>query len=366
MRIGVVAYEMEGERTGVGRYLEGLLRGVSELGGPHEWLLFFKGEPFDHPLWSDLVRPIFDQRPTAHAVLWEQLRLPRLLRRHGVEAIVSPSYSLPPRPRLPAVVTVHDLSFERLPEEFSWKQRWRRRLLARRAVHQARRVITGTVAIARELARTYDLAEKKIGVVPLGVEPFGEPSGPLGLPVGCRPPYLLFWGSILPRRRLDLVIEAFSRLASEHPDLRLVLAGSNRLPDPGELERWIAASPFRERILRLGYVAEELLPGLVRAATATFYLSTYEGYGLPPLESLATGIPAIVSHGLALDELWPSYPYRCPRLDAEAVTAAARRLLADENARLAVGRQGRERMALESWRRAAACWLEEIARGLDG
>lgn len=80
----VVAYEMEGRPTGVGRYLEGLLTGLAQLGKGGHFTLFFKGEPFSHPLWEehgDRFEPRFDGRPHAHPILWEQLRLPKLLRR---------------------------------------------------------------------------------------------------------------------------------------------------------------------------------------------------------------------------------------------------------------------------------------------
>ena len=91
MSIAVVAYEMEGERTGVGRYLEGLLWGIARTGDARRWRLYFKGDPFDHPLWATgdgRFEPVFDRRPQARPILWEQLRLPLLLRRDSPELVV--------------------------------------------------------------------------------------------------------------------------------------------------------------------------------------------------------------------------------------------------------------------------------------
>jgi alpha-1,3-rhamnosyl/mannosyltransferase len=372
MKIGVVAYEMEGARTGVGRYLEGLLSGVAETDCSFRWQLFFKGEPFEHGLFRDDPRfvPVFDGRPGARPILWEQLRLPRLLGRAGLDVLFSPGYSLPRLPRVPSIVTVHDLSFERLPGEFDFKERWRRRFLARRAARRASRVLADTGEIARELEHTYGLPAAKIGVVPIGLDPrfFQGSSAEDDLarlaPHGVEPPYLLFFGSMLDRRRLDLVIGAFADAAPGYPALRLVLAGQNRLHRPRDLGLWIAGSGVSERIRVLGYVAEEAVAALYRRAELTHYLSSYEGYGLPPLESLALGTPAVVGGALALDDLWPGYPYRCARLDRRTVSETTLRALADGAERRRLGEEGAGRMARLDWKRSAELFLAEVERAV--
>ncbi len=372
MDIAVVAYEMEGDRTGVGRYLDGLLSGIAETDNADRWLLFFKGEPFDHPLWAPGVggpnrfEPIFDHRPKARPILWEQLRLPKVIRRAQPDLLFSPAYSLPSASGVPAIVTVHDLSFELLGEEFPRKERWRRRLLARRAVRRARRVLADTDEISRDLMRIYKVPFEKLGVVPLGIDtsffehPVGDNESARVGSYGIQSPYLLYLGSILDRRHIDLLIRTFGEVAQKHPDLSLVLAGRNRLRHPENLQRWVEASHARDRITVLGYIDEDDLVPLYRQATLSYYLSTYEGYGLPPLESLAAGTPAIVSRGLALDELWPEYPYRAPTLDTGTVTRITATALDETDARQKVERQGTERMAQLTWQRAAEVFLREI------
>ncbi len=384
MKIAVVAYEMEGTKTGVGRYLEGLLSGVAGCDVDWHWQLYFKGDPFHHPLWKTTgsgdsgprFEPVFDRRPQARPILWEQLRLPRLLRREKPDLVFSPAYSLPPATGAPGIVTVHDLSFELLGEEFPRKERWRRRLLARQAVKRARRVLTDTEEIARDLVRVYSVDYAKIGVVPLGLDakffamPADLEAGEQSQaqddadlePYGIRRPYLLHLGSILERRHLELLIAAFANLAPEHPELTLVIAGRNRLRQRADLERWIQDSGVADRITHVGYVREEDLVLLYRRATLSYYLSTYEGYGLPPLESLAAGTPAIVSRGLALDELWPEYPYRALTLDRGAVAGITRSALADEDERRQIAREGVERMSRLDWTSAAELFLDEIRR----
>ncbi len=375
MRVGIVAHELEGERTGVGRYLAGLLGGFAEI-APAGWRcgLFMHGAPFEDPLFlPESIEPRFACRSApSKVVLWEQLSLPSLLAEWGADLVFSPSYSLPPGGRVPGVVTIHDLSFECLPEEFGWRQRWRRRLLARRACAQAARVLTDTETMRREVAKSYALDVERIGVVPLAVESRFRPAEPsegasderVLAELGVRPPYLLYLGALLDRRQPEVMVEAFSALSGRFPALSLVIAGPDRLRAPALLAARIQKLGLGERIPRLGYVPEVAVSPLLRAAEATFYLSSYEGYGLPPLESLACGTPAIVASGLALDDLWPAYPYRVERLDGEETQRVAELILTASSAqRGRIRVEAAERLARLNWRRSAQLWIDELRRG---
>lgn len=379
LSVGVVAYELEGTATGVGRYLEGLLGGLAGGAGDPDLeldlTLFMKGDAFDHRLWASRpaagsvrITTCFDQRPAARPILWEQLRLPGLLRQRHFDLVFSPSYSLPPRLLAPALVTIHDLSFERLPAAFPLRERWRRRLLARSAARRAACVLADTESIARELTQAYGLAPDKLAVVPLAVDArFRPASGTAGAEddaararaLGITTPYILVLGTVLDRRRLDVVIAAFDRFAADHPSTSLVIAGHNRLRDRRDLCGWIAGAAARQRIVRLDWLPEADLPSLYRQADAAVYLSSYEGFGLPPLEALACGTPCVVSAGLGLDDLWSDYPLRTTGFEVSAVAA-----LLDE-ATGAVGRtvakDGAQRMARLDWRRAADRFLEVVS-----
>jgi alpha-1,3-rhamnosyl/mannosyltransferase len=307
------------------------------------------------------LRPIFDGRPEARPILWEQLRLPEILKEVEVDLIFSPAYSLPLRSGgVPGMLTLHDLSFEHRPEEFGFRERWRRRLLARWGARKAVRVLTTATASARDLATTYHVPPERLRVLPLAVDDcfFAAESGADLAALGIRRPYLLWLATLLPRRRIDLAIAAFAAVAAEHPELELLIAGSDRLPDPGRLAALIAASGVGERIRRLDYVPEELVPALYAGAEASFYLSSFEGFGLPPLESLAAGTPAIVGPGLELDVLWPDYPLRA-ELEEKAVIARTREALGLDRAALAAA--ARERLQRLTWRRTAEALAAEIA-----
>ncbi len=361
MRIGVLATEMQRSPTGVGRFLRGLLEHVGAERPEWTCVLYFQDEPFADPLFDRAsFEPVFCGLSDVHPVVFEQFRLPRSLR--GLDVFFSPAYSLPRGLDCPSLVAIHDLSFEVLPEEFGFKERWRRRWLARRAARSAERVLTISPLVTRQLQEMYSIDAAKISELPLAVdEALVRTAGtPPEEEIGG--PFALFAGSILARRRLDIVLESFAALMGDEPELRLVLAGANRLRQTAQLEQWIKRFGVGERVVELGWVEDDTLIWLLRNAELSFYLSTYEGYGLPPMESLAVGTPVVVSPGLALDHLWPDYPYCCRSIAVDEVVRIARRILADTEEREQVIGKGRELIASLSWQRSAELFVREIER----
>ena len=335
MRIGVIAAEMEGRRTGVGRYLEGMLRGLQSWEHGAEWHLFFQGDRSTGVVADDpWVVPHFSEHHGSR-VVWEQLRLPRALARHRLDLVFGPAYALPFGLRVPSVVALHDLSFELLPDEFRPRERWRRRLLARRAARVADRVLTDTAHMAELVQARYRVPAGRIGTVPLGIdtERFspqpGAGDGPTLARLGVRRPYLLWVGTVLERRRPREILEAFSKLRAGRPELQLVIAGANRLRAPQQLRAWVEGLALGPHVLELGWVDEPALAPLYRSAELGFYLSRHEGFGIPPLECLSCGTPVVTSPGLGLDEIWPDYPLRCAGATADEIADAARPVLSD-------------------------------------
>lgn len=366
MRLGIHASEMAGEPTGVGRFVEGLLTGMSLTDFDGEVLLFFQGDPFDHVLWSDpRFEPSFARRGGGSAVLWEQVSLPSRLARSRLDVFLGPAYSLPPRLRCPALVALHDLSFEVLPEEFAPRERMRRRLLARRAARRASRILTLSRRMARDIEERYGVAADRIDVLPLAVDAAAFGAVPVAALDSRVPrPYLVYLGSVLPRRRVDLVLEAFARVARDRPELHLVIAGANRLPRAAALGEQIERLGLRDRVVELGWVPEPELPALLARAELSFYLSTYEGFGLPPIESLAAGTPPVVSSGLGLDDIWPDYPLRCESLNTDEIERVTLLALGDPALRRQVAEEGREKVRALTWEACARRFLEAARRAI--
>lgn len=368
MKVGVIAAEMEGRTTGVGRYLEGLLRGLGLWNHGAEWHLFFQGGPA-----PSLPRPggqihVHFSRHEGSRVLWEQVLVTRAIAEVAPDVVFGPAYTLPFGLRVPSVVTVHDLSFEIVGEEFGPRERWRRRLLARRAVRVARRVIVDTVHVSCLVAARYRVSRNRLAVVPLGVDGgrfsphAGNEDERVLHELKVRPPYLLLTGTVLERRLPRRVLEAFAVVKRDRPELELVIAGGNRMRRPEKLDTWIDELDLEGAVRRLGWVEEAALAPLYRGAELGIYVSRHEGFGLPPLECLACGTPVVVSDGLGLDDAWPDYPYRISDLGAEGIAAAATEILENEQRTKRVMAEAGPAIAGLGWEQSSRRLVAELAR----
>jgi glycosyltransferase involved in cell wall biosynthesis len=370
MKVGVIAAEMEGRATGVGRYLEGLLQGLEAWKHGVEWHLFFQGDPLPSlPLQDGPFHAHYSQHHGSR-ILWEQVLVTREIKAVEPDVVFGPAYTLPFGLRVPSVVTIHDLSFEVLPEEFSLRERWRRRLLARRATRVARLVTTDTKQMSALVAERYGVDNERMAVVPLGVDTreFSTFSGDGDIQVlqdlAVNSPYILVPGTVLERRMPRQVLEAFARVKRDHPKLELVIAGANRMRRPEKLDLRIKELGLEKAVRRLGWVEESAVAPLYRGAELGVYVSRHEGFGLPPLECLACGTPVVVSAGLGLDDAWPDYPYRTPGLDAESIAGVMWDILGNPDRKARIIEETGSRLANLDWEQSSRRWVAELRRAV--
>ncbi len=371
MKVGVIAAEMEDHATGVGRYLEGLLRGLDQWEHGVEWHLFYQGEPSSSlPDPSGLVHTHFS-RHRGSRVLWDQVLVSRALKSIAPDVVFGPAYSLPFGLTVPSVVTIHDLSFEHHPGDFGSRERWRRRLLARRAAAVARRVVTDTAHMSSMVSKRYGVDGGRMAVVPLGVdgERFSSGGDEMDRRVlselGVREPYILVPGTVLERRLPRQVLEAFANVRRAHPEVELIFAGANRMRRQQDLDLWIGELELEEAVKRLGWVAETHLAPLYRGAEVAIYVSLHEGFGLPPLESLACGTPVVVSSELGLDDAWPGYPFRLDRLDAESIASITMQILADRDRTAEVMGESAAVISELNWEESSRRLVAELQRAVS-
>lgn len=260
--------------------------------------------------------------------LFEQLRLPRLVRRLRPDVLHVPNCFLPLRRPCPGVVTIHDLAFEAHPEDFSGATGRKYRWFTPRAARSAERVICGSRFTAEDLVERYGIAADKVRVIPYA------PS----LPIGDRPPadgapYILAIGDLRPKKNLERLVAAWR---ASDCGRRLVIAGLGEAPWPG------VEAP--------GYLPDDELDALLRGADLLVHPSLYEGFGLVVAEAMARGVPVACSGTTALREIGDGAAELFDPRDVETMAAAVRRALErrDELARL-----GRERVAALSWERTA-------------
>jgi len=304
-----------------------------------------------------LIRPPRLLRGWAGQV-WEQLVLP--LRVPPGAPLWSPANTGPLAVREQAV-SIHDLSPLDHPEWFAPAFALWYRLLLPALARRARRVIVPSAFTARSLRRRFNLAEEKLVLAPGSVDPARfHPVDPQPVRRRYNLPrrYLLFVGSLQPRKNLSGLLAALETLQQRFPEVELVAAGAE---SPHFRRDGLDAGKTRVRFL--GYVPDEVLPALYSGAEAFVLPSWYEGFGLPVLEAMACGCPVAASCAGSLPEVVGEAGLLFDPAVREDIERRLAALLADAGLRQELRQRGLERAGLFSWERSAGL-IDDAIRGL--
>jgi glycosyltransferase involved in cell wall biosynthesis len=301
MRLVIDGRRLTAERTGVGRYLEVLLREWATSGPPLPEVVVVLADRSGRarvPETPAIRAEVIGERWPG--LIWERFGLGRFLRPGDV--LFAPTNLVPRNWPGPSVLVAFDTLHEVLPDSFPWHVRWRFGGRYRRASQAADRVLTPSHSTWRDVAKYYGVPADRLRVIHPAPDPNFRPQGPrseevlsarsrLGL---GGDPFFLFVGKPSKRRHVPAILEAFALHRVEHPSHRLVFVG------PGYRDS--ATGGAADGIVRAGHVDEATLRGLMADAVALLYPSEYEGFGLPVAEALACGCPVITLRRGALVE----------------------------------------------------------------
>ena len=364
MRIGIDARELLGRRTGVGRYLADLCTVWRRLptAGPHRFVLYAPAPGQD----PSVLGPPFDTEtpgPFSYRAIpgrgdswWEQTRLAAAVSEDQPDVLFAPAYSAPLRVRVPVVLTIHDISFVTHPEWFSWREGLRRRWFTRHAARRAARVIAVSGFTRDEVVAHLRLSPARVSVVWSGIH------RPIPAPGLAREPLVLFVGSIFNRRHIPALIQAFARVTIRVPAARLVLVGDNRSHPHEDPVRLVAAAGIADRVAVRAWVDDAELAALYARAMVFVFLSEYEGFGLPPLEAMAAGVPTVVGDTPVARELYLDAARRVDVGDVPGIAGAITALLENTDERAALLATAAERLPRFTWERAAEETLTLLER----
>lgn len=358
--------------AGVSIYSQNLLHALGKQPNRHRFTVFLND--------ADVAVPGMEMRRTrwpAHQplarILWEQSALPLALIREDADLVHGLVNVLPLATTVPGVVTVHDLSFLRMPERFPLAKRIYLGQLCRWSVQRARRIIAVSRQTADDLIGFFGVSAGKIEVVYNGVAdrfaPGVAPGPDFRAENGLPDRFLLYVGTLEPRKNLERLIEAFAQWRAAAPlqdqDVALVLAGA---------QGWFYEQIFaRVNALNLapvvhfpGFVPADALPHWYRAALAFVYPSLFEGFGLPVLEAMACGAPVLCSRAPSLLEVAGDAALTFPAEETDALAAALTQIIGDASLRQDLGQRGLAQARRFSWDRCAAETLavyEDVVSG---
>ena len=327
------------QRTGDESYVEALLLELPPM-ADRERLAAVTRRPDLVPAGVEAI-----ELPARSQVLRMAWRFPSLLRRLN-PALGHFLYAVPPGFSGAVVVTVHDLSFERIPEVMGRRDRLLFKTQVRRSVKRAQRVLTGSERTKRDLIERYGLPEDRIVVTPYGFDPAFRPDGPKR-----EGHYALFVGAIQPRKDPVGAIEA---LPLVNGDLRLVLVGPEKR-GADDVREAVRRLGLEQRVELAGHVERAELAALYRGAACLVFPSRYEGFGLPVLEAMASGTPVVAARAGALPEVAGDAAVLVDPGDPAALARGIEQALAERD-RLATA--GLERARQFSWTETARRTLE--------
>jgi glycosyltransferase involved in cell wall biosynthesis len=334
---------------------------------PHRWELYADRPdlPFHEPPAEGVRAEVVAQRGFRfHA--WEQYWLPRRVRRSRPDLLHCPATRAPWWQPVPTVVTVHD-AIPWAGDDPDWPPGWYRERLLPAAYHKAAALITDSECSRRDILSRWPELADKTRVIPLGIgerylQAHFERPGPALEAHGVRPPYLLYLGGSIARKRLDWAVRIVERL--DDPDVRLVVCGVEEAC--WDAVRAAVSPAMRARLCFLSFVPEDDMPGLYQNAAAVLYPSLYEGFGLPVLEAQAVGTPALFSALGSLAELQGPASVVLPAEDLSAWVSACGRLLRERREGARPDERAREWVKSYSWDRVAARVLAVYREVLDG
>jgi len=380
-RIALDGRRLYGNRRGVGQYVYQLALRLPQLAPEFEFLLFVDRLLPDVPSGCRQIqvgRPFSTKsqsrsglRPKLYSLYWMNVLVPRALKREGVALFHGTNFALPMVTRGCYVATVHDMIYARVPGAF--EQMYERYLgyLVPRSVRQARKVITDSEAVRRDLIELLGLEPDRVVAVHLGVDTAFSPADnpdylnrvrqELKLPTR----FVLYVGAIERRKKIEGLMRAVAVVLRKGLTDGVVLAGEEG-HGAESVRQVIAELGITERVRYVGYVPQDLMGGLYNLAQVLVLASVYEGFGMPVLEAMACGTPVVTSNLSALPEVAGDAALLVSPRDPAELERALERVLTDERLRSDLRTKGLARVRQFTWEQTAAKHIEVYRSVLAG
>ncbi len=338
-------------QVGVSTYTLNLLRYFNKWSNNDlNFKIFLKDDPLPHlPKEKDY----FHYQVVRGNFLWSQFFLPLTLNfERNTDVFFSPAHYVPRFCPTPLVVTIHDLSYFYYPQEFLKKDLYKLQNWTKYSVERAKKIIAVSKTTKKDLMKFYQIPDGKIEVIYNGYEKLTQNNVKrLALNVIDKK-YLLYVGTLQPRKNIPLLIKAFSSFKKNHPDFKLVIVGK---------KGWLYDEIFNETkklglendVIFTDYVTDDELGALYRGAFCLVMPSLYEGFGIPILEAMSFNCPVISSFSSSLPEVGDdACLYFDPKSEADLLDKLII-LKGNENLRKELIKKGKERVKLFSWQTCA-------------
>lgn len=356
------------QKVGVSVYTLKLLEHFQKVASPRlKFIVFLKKAPHvDLPDENEF----FAYQVVNGRFLWSQIFLPFALlknrfSKNRIDVFFSPAHYAPRFSPCPTVVTIHDVAYLHFPGEFLRKDLYQLKNWTEYSVHNASRIIAVSKATKKDVMSHYGIDDKSIEVVYNGFEKDIELEQAIPPTPPVKPPYVLYVGTIQPRKNINTLIRAFTLFNKTHPEYNLVITGK---------KGWLFDEIFKEardlylnnKIVFTGFVSDEELVYLYQHAFCFVLPSLYEGFGIPLLESMSFGAPAISSYAASLPEVGGEAALYFDPLDQKDLAGKLEMLHTDKKLRRDLIQKGTERIKQFSWTTCAQNTLRVLESAGNG
>lgn len=358
MRIGINGRFLVAKRTGVQRAAYNLVKTLVEIDRENDYIIFTGKEQVHSADWAyPNVRVIGDHLIPSESIKnhwWEQVWLPRLAKRHGIDILHSPANIAPLFYKGKSIINIHDLCFVVNPQWYSFAFRTLYNFVIPQLAKRATKVITNSNNSKNDLLQYFKLPAEKVSLVYWAVDdvftlPQPEDKTEDGM---VRDDYILYVGSLEPRKNINALIESYEKLRHDFPAIKtkLILIGGE---SPLFATVQLKAREFRDDVIFKGFVTDQELGEFYRNARLVAYPSLYEGFGLPPLEAMASGAPVVTSSTSSIPEVVGRAAVLVDPRNRDQLARAMHRVLTDSSLRASMVRSGAEQVAKFNWYRVA-------------
>jgi glycosyltransferase involved in cell wall biosynthesis len=343
---------------GIGTYVRNVLRHLARIDRETDYVLLCRLE--DCGIAAELgpnFRAIPESAP-AYSIR-EQIAVPLDLRRERADLFHAPHYVLPPLTPCRSVVTIHDCIHLQFPQYLPHRLGY---AYARSALwiaaHRAARVLTVSEASKRDILRYFSVPPGKVDVIYNAIDerygqlPSDEDISRVRERYQLNDPYVLYAGNIKPHKNLERLIEAFHLLRRGSLDHVKLLIIGDEISKYATLRRAVHRYKLHQHVRFFGFVPDKTLAVLYRLAGVFVFPSLYEGFGLPPLEAMASGTPVITSNVSSLPEIVGDAALLIDPYEPAAIEQAMRRVLTEPALRDDLRHRGLERVKEFSWERS--------------
>jgi glycosyltransferase involved in cell wall biosynthesis len=343
---------------GIGTYIRNLLRHLSRLDSTTEYVLLCRDE--ERGIAEELgdnFRAVSEGSPPYS--VREQFRVPIDLYRERADLFHAPHYVLPPLTPCRSIVTIHDCIHLRFPQYLPNRGAYAyARASLWVATHRASRILTVSEASKRDILEYFNIPETKIDVIYNAIdERFNEPPAEADVArvqerFQLQDPFVLYAGNIKPHKNLERLIEAFYIFRRRGFDSVKLLIIGDEISKYATLRRAVHRLQLHKHVRFLGFVPDETLAVLYRLAAVFVFPSLYEGFGLPPLEAMASGTPVVTSNVSSLPEVVGDAAVLIDPHDADAIADGIYRVMSDAALRQHLRDSGFARVRHFSWERS--------------